>query len=436
MSHLAPSAYLIWTIFGVALAAFYIYHLWKYDRFKCLNLTRGDNGAFKRVMTYSYLIGVPVFLVYTMGFAIIKYDEGYIALPTTGVIVKPYQLWTPQHQVAIFPLTIFCALSWLAEACEFAKVVKLQDFTELCFWLFLTNADDGSTSWFKSIYYKIWIGGTACSAVLLIAVTVSTKADPLKNEAWVQFMGSAIALLITLGFVPILWGFPNFILNVKEDGGDFPALVRLAKFHDLNILRTIFRFVFVIPVFILAVDGLQPHTHELNESMIWTDFFIMTAGFGFVVQSALTLMIFFPRNVEHETRRWLGEAPSNSWSVKFLKALKQSPQRPSGDEGIRLQTGRTYLLTDSPVASKIDLPPISERVSFYQPQPSHTLNLPEELLHKQSRPPDDAYRPGGTSILTEANLQLHTRLAPQVHPMVLNFTSPIDLSGHFQRRAG
>ena len=56
------------------------------------------DGAFKRAMTvlanmfytrtfmnclqYSYLLAVPILLTYTAGFAVIKYEEGYIILPS------------------------------------------------------------------------------------------------------------------------------------------------------------------------------------------------------------------------------------------------------------------------------------------------------------------------------------------------------------------
>lgn len=68
-------------------------------------VNRWDNGpysgAFKRVMTvsskivavavfhssiskYSYLLSVPLIITYAVGFAVIKYKEGYAFLPSVG----------------------------------------------------------------------------------------------------------------------------------------------------------------------------------------------------------------------------------------------------------------------------------------------------------------------------------------------------------------
>ncbi|KAF5365199.1 hypothetical protein D9758_005326 [Tetrapyrgos nigripes] len=52
------------------------------------------SGAFKRIMTYSYILSVPCIFAYSLGFAIIKYNEGWVAAPLTGVIMpKPYTAW-------------------------------------------------------------------------------------------------------------------------------------------------------------------------------------------------------------------------------------------------------------------------------------------------------------------------------------------------------
>lgn len=62
------------------------------------------------------------------------------------------------------------------------------------------------------------------------------------------------------------------------------TVVRLTKFHELNVrpslrhctpptsdeiqtFRVFFRCLFVVPLFILACDGLRPHQH-VNENML------------------------------------------------------------------------------------------------------------------------------------------------------------------------
>lgn len=43
-----------------------------------------------------------------------------------------------------------------------------------------------------------------------------------------------------------------------------PFLITLQQ-----VIRVIFRFVFTVPLFILAIDGVQGH-HHINESALWT----------------------------------------------------------------------------------------------------------------------------------------------------------------------
>ena len=51
----------------------------------------------------------------------------------------------------------------------------------------------------------------------------------------------------------------------KKNGVDTRTIVRLTTFHELNCLRVVFRFLFVAPLLVLAVDGVRPHQH-VNEN--------------------------------------------------------------------------------------------------------------------------------------------------------------------------
>ena len=116
MSHTSPSTFLVWTIFTSMLGAFLIYHLWKFDRFKCLRWNNGPyTGAFKRVMTYSYLLSLPLIFTFALGFTIIKYQNGYTLIEGRGIVPTPYQLWDGPSQAAIFPLMLCFSVGWSLE---------------------------------------------------------------------------------------------------------------------------------------------------------------------------------------------------------------------------------------------------------------------------------------------------------------------------------
>lgn len=170
---------------------------------------------------------------------------------------------------------------------------------ELCFWLFVLNAGPMQKDWFRSLYFKTWIVGSIIAVLYMPMVTIFTRSDPLKCEAYTFLAGSLGSLSLTLWFIPVLHLFRPFLGGLRKEGVDTSTIIRLTKFHELNTIRVVFRLIFAVPLFILAVDGLQPH-HHINDVMFGTEFLCITAGFGVVVSSGITLVIFFPRSIENE----------------------------------------------------------------------------------------------------------------------------------------
>lgn len=108
------------------------------------------NGAFKRIMTYTYLISVPLLIAFSYGFAYIKYKEGWLDIGGISayililfsiffselrewlVLPKPYTFWLPKHRAAIFPLMLVFSFAWSLEMYVF-------NFSLLCTSPYLTN---------------------------------------------------------------------------------------------------------------------------------------------------------------------------------------------------------------------------------------------------------------------------------------------------------
>ncbi|KAJ4486996.1 hypothetical protein C8R41DRAFT_868181 [Lentinula lateritia] len=279
MSYTSPSCYLMWALLSCTLFAFLIYHLYSFDRFKCLKWNDGPySGAFKRVMTYSYFLTIPLFMVYAVGFSVIKYKEGYIALPSVGNI-------------------------------------------ELCFWLFLVSADADQNHWFISRYFKVWVMGSIFAILYMPIIAICTRENPLKasypltlplswhltgyhlqSEACTFFAGSLGSLLLTISFMPILQKLPALLNNLRAEGADDGTIIRLTKFHELNTIRVTFRYLFTIPLLILGSAGLNPPQHVTGNTF-WSDLFAFAAAIGCTASSGITLIIFFPRSVESEVSR-------------------------------------------------------------------------------------------------------------------------------------
>ncbi|EIN06435.1 hypothetical protein PUNSTDRAFT_115010 [Punctularia strigosozonata HHB-11173 SS5] len=436
MSHTSPATYLVWAILSSLLGIFLVFHLWSFDRFKCLKWNTGPtSGAFKRVMTYSYLLSVPLIISYSIGFSIIKYQEGYTFVPGHGIIPTPYQLWSETNRRAIFPLSLLFSIAWGLE-----MVTHLE---ELCFWLFLVNAGSASQDWFKSWYFRTWLLGACIAIVYMPLVTIFTRSDPLKNEAFTFLAGSLGSFSLTLWFLPVLWTFPSFLANLKAEGVDMGTVVRLTKFSEMNSIRVLFRFMFTAPFIVLGIDGVRNHQH-VNESAFWTDLLAIIAAMGCIISSGLTLVIFFPRSIE-------GEIQAKDVS-REEKALRSNLGRTRSFRS-QSQAG-TYLLSGSPVKhlsslpseyqdadKKYDVNEIGSSVVYspygdlpydgrtpYPPQPTKVSAVP---LYKPNRRLTDEEGGGvelGNVNLTERNLALHTQRTTTVNPLIHGFTSPIDLA--------
>lgn len=352
-------------------------------------------------------------MAYAFGFAIIKYQQGFIEFKGS-IIPKPSSMWPEEQQRAIFPLMLVFSFGWSMEMTTHLE--------ELCFWLFLVNAGSAQQDWFRSWYFRFWIVGSVVAIIYMPGITLLTRDDPLKCEAYSFLAGSLGSLSLTLWFTPVLWAFPAFLASLKNEGVDSATIVRLTKFHELNTIRVIFRFIFVIPFIILGVDGLKPHRH-INESMLWTDFLTMTSAFGVSISSTLTLVIFFPRSVEGEIaakdaareQRRTG-SHRNTHLVPFESYRESAVSEDSfvhahGHHGTALKPAFSPSGKEWATDSEIELP-----------------TLP--ALRPQRRGQDvEMGVSTGSAPLTADNLSQHNLRPGNLNPLVHNFTSPIDLYG-------
>ncbi|KZS87113.1 hypothetical protein SISNIDRAFT_461207 [Sistotremastrum niveocremeum HHB9708] len=289
MPHFSPAATLSWSIYAAIFEVFLLAHLYRYDKFQCIRWKSGRQpGTFKRVMTYSYLGTVPLILFYAVAMTVIKYRQGYVSLPLLGVVPKPYPLWPKDDQHWILPLFFVIAIAWGLEVTTHLE--------ELMFWHFLINQGPAQRSWFNSGEFRLWCIGSTVAVMGMPLVTLVTRRDYFRCEAWIFLVGSIGSTLTTLAFFLILYRFPSFIRQVKGDGADPTVVARLETFHYLNIVRVFFRFLFTIPLIVLSSDGIRNDAHPVNENMFAVDLCIMSSGLGCILSSAITLLIFFPHS--------------------------------------------------------------------------------------------------------------------------------------------
>lgn len=308
-------------ILSCGLQVFLIQHLWRYDRFKCLAWSSGRQpGAFKRIMTYSYLTSVPALVAYSVSMAVLKYRNGYAFIPGHGIVPTPYQLWPSSDQAWLRPLYILFAVTWGLEL-----VTHLE---ELMFWLFLIHQGPERRDWFASIEFRSWAIGSCIAMAGLPVTAVLTRADPLRAEAYIFLVGGAASTVVTLFFFIVLAKFPSFLRQVKQEGAAGQVVLRLVKFHELNILRVIFRIFMTIPLLLLGIDGVM-EKHVLNNSALWSDVLAFFAAVGLVTSSTLTLLIFFPRSLAEDSNwRPKTSEPSSESLISSTTDQRRPTQKP------------------------------------------------------------------------------------------------------------
>lgn len=315
MSSASPTAFLLWAILSVLFLMFLIYHLWEYDRFHCLRWSAGRQpGAFKRVMTYSYLGSVPLFVVYSIATTVIKYKEGFVVMPDHRILPRPVQMYGPHNRAWVIPLNFIFSCAWALEL-----VTHLE---ELAFWLYMLHQNSDKGEWFESWEYRLWYCGSIVAILGMPLVCVIARRDLMTMDAYIFLAGSSGSLSTTLVFLYVLWRFPRFIRHVKAEGADPSVVVRLTTFLYFNRARVVFRFLFTVPLLMLAIDGITGTKHPLNTNLFSTDFLQMIGGVGCFVSSAITLVVFFPRSIIKEA----GYKPKPSSSVPHSpKSAHASP---------------------------------------------------------------------------------------------------------------
>ncbi|KAJ7576816.1 hypothetical protein C8J56DRAFT_371487 [Mycena floridula] len=410
----SPSTYLLWTV--LASISFLFIHLWLYDRFQCIKWDSGRQpGAFKRVMTYSYLATVPLLLLFSAATTVIKYKEGFIYDEATRTVYStPLQLWSPVHQRWVLPLYFILSFSWAFEI--------MTHLEELTFWLFLLHQGPSQRSWFQSCEFRVWYMGSMI-AFLGMPLTVLIRRNDLETcLAWIFLAGSSAGSITTLCSTYVIARFPRFIRQVKAEGASPDVLVRLATFYQLNLVRIVFRVFFNLPMLIVGVDGVHGN-HSIVLSPFWPDFLLMCGGIGCLVSSSITLLIFFPRSITQESGFHARIASKTSAPEYQTPPAADNIQSPKSPDGQPVQ--RHY----SETLDAFRYP--AEPTPVYESDPENDLNkagpeMAEESLHHRNWRDSHSPYPYQFPVQVLEEEATSSRLSV-VHPYVMTFTSPIDL---------
>jgi len=371
-------------------------------------------------------------------------------LPDGTVMPRPYTFWQQNHLHWILPLYFVLSIAWALEL-----VTHLE---ELTFWLFLLHQGPSKREWFHCWEFRTWYIGSLI-AILGLPLTTLIKRHNIETcEAWIFLGGASAGTFTTICFLYVLGKFPGFIRSVKAEGAEPDVVVRLTTFYHLNCIRVIFRFLFTVPLLVLALDGLVDKGLAVVDSPFWSDILLMMGGIGAFVSSAITMLVFFPRSMTSEAG-YKAHALSRHSKAQHASAATELPdyerhESPLPSPKSMTSVDRTsrqmspFHFTDAQpeVRAPVDL----EAAYPYDIRPSLTVvprppsgtrsddtvwdgagagRKPTASTSQLSRNNDNSVPPlfiDGTPIYVEEVPA--SPPYPLIHPYAMNFTSPIDLS--------
>ncbi|KAH8832948.1 hypothetical protein DL96DRAFT_1584041 [Flagelloscypha sp. PMI_526] len=369
----SPASYLLWSLLSIMFQVFMLIHLWNYDRFQCIKWNSGRQpGAFKRVMTYSYLATVPLLVVFSIALTALKYQEGYLVVIdpldnfSQSVYPKPVKMWADHRRDWLLPIYFVLAVAWSLEI-----VTHLE---ELTFWLYLMHQGPRKRDWFHSWEFRAWYIGCMTAFLSLFATTVIARHDLETCAAWIFVVGASVGTGITILFLYPLARFPRFIQSIKDEGATPDVVVRLTTFYQLNLARVAFRFLFTVPLLIIGLDGIQSPPHLLRKPFI-PDFLFQMGGIGCFISSAITLLVFFPRSVTRE-QGYKVKVSTPHPSLEKVPAQQRPPtmilneeipyhSRPGSSKG-------AFSPTPSIRMSSFKFPPSNEHLGTSPPRSQHS----------------------------------------------------------------
>ncbi|OWZ51621.1 hypothetical protein C349_05413 [Cryptococcus neoformans var. grubii Br795] len=286
---------------------FIFYHIWAYDKGKCLFFTR--RSAFRWAIVWMFILSMILFEVWNIILIYVKYKEWYMEVSTsathTEIVPVPYTLWSDSRRHLVRNAYQLLAIAWVL-------VLSIHS-EETLYWAYLIGAirSKDTGTWYKSPHFKVWVFACLLCAGVMPGVANIETDDLTKMEDNIFLAGSISAFILFIGSIWLLIVFPRFIKESQRQGANQDVLARLQYFKELNIVRTLFRFLYCIAILTLAIDGRTTSKH-VNSHPFWLDLFYICGLFFVFASNSLSLMILLPRNMAHEA----GYIPTNQVFVR------------------------------------------------------------------------------------------------------------------------
>ncbi|OZJ03872.1 hypothetical protein BZG36_03685, partial [Bifiguratus adelaidae] len=300
MTHLSDYSFLQRACELVYLFMFAIYRVWQVNRFKCLHPSRFRNGELKSIVTLMVLICIPCQLYYDITSTIIKYQEGFLAIPDPAqltnpladtIITKPEMLWTPEHQSLVVPTDYTLCVGFSLQT---GTLFLLQSF-----WNYLANSV-AKANFMGSWEFRLYIVWSVVSMAMfpILQWVFSRPEAQLQNPNWKEIVpelayGIELFIIACLG-IHSHFRFRRLIHQSKSHANAKQVTRRLNYFMEMNKILTFCLTLCAASFIILSGDGLTKEMY-LNTHKFTADLLICNANLLAIVVWFMLIMIFHPR---------------------------------------------------------------------------------------------------------------------------------------------
>lgn len=134
----------------------------------------------------------------------------------------------------------------------------------------------------------------------------------------------------------MVYKFPRFLSDVQSSGAGPEVRARLHFYHEMNRLRTLFRFFFTFPLLILGVDGLTAET-KINLMPLLTDILAFTTVASLSVVMMISIILYLPRasSTSPHHRVMVGQMPATTrQATQLISMLREAGQWDGVDDDL------------------------------------------------------------------------------------------------------
>ncbi|TYJ55478.1 hypothetical protein B9479_003868 [Cryptococcus floricola] len=290
MCHESPTSQFIGTLVTTVGTFYFFYHIWAYDKGKCLKFTK--RTAFRWLIVWMFILSMLLFEAWGIILTYVKYQEWYMVYEG-DIIPVPFSAWSDSRQFLVRSAYQLLAIAWL--------LVLAIHSEETLYWAYLIGAIRGrnTKSWYRSVHFKVWIACCIFVAGVVPGVANLETKNLTTMEDNIFLVGSISAFILFIGSIWLLFVFPKFIQESRRQGATLDVIARLQYFKELNSVRTLFRLLYCVSILTLAIDG-RTEKKVVNSNHFWLDCFYISGLFFVFTSNSLSLMILLPRNMADE----------------------------------------------------------------------------------------------------------------------------------------